>query len=135
MNYWLLKTEPEEYSFDMLLKEGRTVWQGVRNNQALKFMREMRPGDELLIYHTGKEKQVVGTAEAAGEPYPDPDESDESLTVVDITPKKRLKQAVPLAKIKEDKAFADLYLVRMPRLSVMPIPAAAFGKILRMGGA
>jgi predicted RNA-binding protein with PUA-like domain len=134
MNYWLVKTEPDEYSYDMLEKDGRTVWQGVRNPQALKFMREMKPGDRVLIYHTGKEKQIVGLAEAVSGPHPDPDQSDEDLTVIDIIPKKRLKQPVTLAKIKSDDSLADLYLVRMSRLSVMAMPAVAFRKLLRMGG-
>lgn len=118
---WLFKTEPSEYSYDDLEREEKTVWSGVSNSLALKHLREVRLGDEILIYHTGDEKAVVGLAEAIKEAYPDPKERDEKLVVVNIKPKYRFARAVPLAEIKNAEALKDFDLVRLPRLSVMPI--------------
>jgi predicted RNA-binding protein with PUA-like domain len=132
--YWLLKTEPSTYSFDRLTSEGRAVWDGVRNNLALKYLKEMKAGDRVLIYHSGDEKAVVGQARVLRPAYPDPARDDPKLVVVDIAPEGRLAHPVPLAAIKAESAFADLPLVRMPRLSVMPVPAEAWKKILGMGG-
>jgi predicted RNA-binding protein with PUA-like domain len=118
---WLFKTEPSEYSYDDLERDKKTVWSGVSNSLALKHLREVRLGDEILIYHTGDEKAVVGLAEAIKEAYPDPKENDEKLVVVSIKPKRRFKRAVSLAEIKNAEALKDFDLVRLPRLSVMPI--------------
>lgn len=118
---WLFKTEPSDYSYDDLEREKKTVWSGVGNNLALKHLREVRLGDEILIYHTGDEKAVVGLAEAIKEAYPDPKENDEKLVVVNIKPKRRFARAVTLAEIKNAEALKDFDLVRLPRLSVMPV--------------
>lgn len=121
MTYWLLKTEPAEYSYDDLERAGSDVWDGVRNNAALKHMREMKPGDRAFIYHTGKEKAIVGIAEVASEAYPDPEAGEEGLVVVDVRPRRRLPRPVTLREIKESMAFRDWALVKQPRLSVMPV--------------
>ena len=116
---WLFKEEPTHYSFDQLERDGRAVWSGVRNALAQKHLRSARKGDRVFYYHTGSERAIVGVAEVASDPYPDPD--DQSLTVVDVKPVKRLPQAVPLAAIKSSGRFASFPLVRIPRLSVMPV--------------
>lgn len=118
---WLFKTEPSEYSYDDLEREQKTVWSGVSNSLALKHLREVRLGDEILIYHTSDEKAVVGLAEVIKEAYPDPKENDEKLVVVNIKPKHRFARAVTLTEIKNAAALKDFDLVRLPRLSVMPI--------------
>ena len=118
---WLFKTEPSEYSYDDLEREKKTVWSGVSNSLALKNLREVRLGDEILIYHTGDEKAVIGLAEAIKEAYPDPKDNDEKLVVVNIKPKRRFARPVTLAEIKNAEALKDFDLVRLPRLSVMPI--------------
>ncbi len=132
--YWLLKTEPSTYSFDDLLREQRTTWDGVRNNLALSHLRAMKPGDRALIYHTGAEKAVVGIARVASRPYPDPGRDDPKLVVVDLEPEARLARPVPLAAIKADPCFADFPLVRMGRLSVMPVTGEQWTRILGMAG-
>jgi len=133
-SYWLLKTEPTTYSFDRLLKEGKAVWDGVRNNLALKYLREMKAGDQVLIYHSGSDKAVVGTAKVTRPAYPDPAAEDPKLVVVDLEPGAPLPKPVPLAAVKAETSLADLPLVRMPRLSVMPVPAEAWKKIVGMAG-
>jgi len=134
-NYWIVKTEPSTYSFDQLERDKRAVWDGVRNNLALKHLRQMKPGDRVLVYHSGDEKAGVGMAEVVSEPYPDPKQKDAKLTVVDLKAVGRLPRPVPLAEIKKEQAFADLALVRMGRLSVMPAAADQFKRLLAMGGA
>lgn len=131
LGYWLLKTEPSEYSYDDLEKSGKTVWDGVTNNLALKHLRSIKKGDSAFIYHTGEEKQVVGIAEVVSEPYPDPKKKPK-LTVVDIKPKQRLKKPITLAEIKALKEFSSFDLVRLPRLSVMPVDKAKWDKILEL---
>ncbi len=130
---WLLKTEPGDYSFDDLERDRRTTWDGVANNLALKHMREVRKGDRALVYHTGKEKSVVGVARIASDPYPDPDADNPRIVVFDLEPDARLGRPVPLAEIKADPRFADFALVRISRLSVMPVPAALWKRLLSMG--
>jgi predicted RNA-binding protein with PUA-like domain len=132
-SHWLLKTEPGTYSYDQLERDGKTAWDGVRNSVALMHLRAMKPGDQLLIYHTGAVKAVVGLARVAGKPYPDPKEHDPRLVVVEVVPAGRLKAPVPLATIKADPGFADLPLVRMPRLSVMPVSAEQWNRIVALG--
>jgi predicted RNA-binding protein with PUA-like domain len=112
MAYWLFKTEPSDYSFDRLLEEGRTVWDGVKNALALRHLRQVRRGDEIAIYHTGGEKAVVGIARAA---------ADAAGDVVEIVPVRRAGP-VPLSAVKADPRFRNFPLVRMGRLSVMPVP-------------
>ncbi len=133
-NHWIVKTEPSTYSFDQLERDGTTVWDGVRNNLALKHLREMKRGDRVLVYHSGEEKAVVGLAEVAAEAYPDPKQKDPKLVVVDLKAAGRLPRPVPLAEIKQEPAFADLALVRIGRLSVAPASAEQFKRLLKMGG-
>ena len=133
-NYWIVKTEPSTYSFDQLERDATTVWDGVRNNLALKHLREMKRGDRVLVYHSGEEKAVVGLAEVAAKAYPDPKQKDPKLVVVDLKAAGRLPRPVPLAEIKQEPAFADLALVRIGRLSVAPASAEQFKRLLKMGG-
>jgi predicted RNA-binding protein with PUA-like domain len=135
MAYWLLKTEPSTYSFKDLQRDGRTVWDGVRNAQALIHLRAMHGGDRALIYHSGDERAVVGLATIEGEPYPDPQAGDPKLVVVDVRADKPLPKAVPLAAIKADAAFEGMALVRQPRLSVMPVTEAQWQRLLDQGSA
>jgi predicted RNA-binding protein with PUA-like domain len=132
--HWILKTEPSAYSFSRLRSEGRAVWDGVTNPLALKHLREMAVGDDVLIYHTGDEKAAVGLARVARAAYPDPKAGDPRLVVVDLVVGHPLPKPVPLAAVKADPAFADLALVRMGRLSVVPVPAAQWKRLLAMGG-
>jgi predicted RNA-binding protein with PUA-like domain len=131
---WLAKEEPEHYSYDDLVRDGRTSWTGVRNPLAQKHLRSIRKGDRIFFYHTGKEKSVVGIVKAAADPYPDPADKTGALYAVDVEPVKKLKTPVTLAAIKADKTFAALPLVRMPRLSVMPIGDAEWTRIEKMSG-
>ena len=134
MNYWILKTEPSTYSFDDLRREKSAVWDGVKNRVALKHLRAMQPGDELLIYHTGDEKAVVGRARVTGTAYADPKKKDPKLVVVDLAAGAGLPHPVPLSAIRADPAFRDLALVRMPRLSVVPASATQWKRLLKLGG-
>ena len=126
---WLFKTEPNEYSYNDLEQEKKTVWDGVSNNLALKNMREIRLGDEVLIYHSGDEKAIVGIAEAITDAYPDPNETDEKVVVVNLKPKRRLSQPLSLAEIKALEELSDFDLVRLPRLSVMPVSSAQWDSL------
>jgi predicted RNA-binding protein with PUA-like domain len=132
--YWLLKTEPESYSYADLERDGATVWDGVANNAALMHMRAMQPGDAALIYHTGDERQAVGVAEVTSAPYPDPSADDSKLVVVDVRPLRRLARPVTLAQVKADPAFADFALVRQGRLSVVPVDEAQWARLLELAG-
>ena len=132
MAQWLVKEEPDHYSYAQLERDRRTVWSGVRNPLAQKHLRSIRKGDRIFYYHTGKEKAVVATATAAGDAYPDPADASGKLYAVDIVPGKPLPRAVTLAEIKADAAFASFPLVRMARLSVMPVTDAEWTRIERM---
>jgi len=134
-NRWLLKTEPGEYSFEDLTRDGQTRWDGVRNALALRHLSAIRQGDVLLIYHTGTVRAVVGLAQAVSEPYPDPTQTDPRLAVVDVAPVRQLPGPVPLTAIKADPRFRGWDLVRLPRLSVMPVPEPLWRAILRLAGA
>jgi predicted RNA-binding protein with PUA-like domain len=129
---WLVKEEPEHYAFDQLVHDKKTVWAGVRNPLAQKHLRSIRKGDRIFYYHTGKEKAVVATAKAATDAYPDPADATGKLSVVDLVPDKKLARPVTLAEIKADKAFASFPLVRMSRLSVMPVSDAEWARIEAM---
>jgi predicted RNA-binding protein with PUA-like domain len=118
---WLVKEEPTHYSFDQFLADGATVWSGVRNPVAQKNLRAMKKGDRVFYYHTGNEKAVVGTAKVTAAAYPDPSDKSGKLVVVELVPDKKLKRPVTLAEIKAAGRFADFALVRLPRLSVMPV--------------
>ena len=130
---WLLKTEPTEYSYDDLEREKRGRWDGVRNPVALRNLRAMKKGDRVLVYHTGGERAVVGTAEVAREAYPDPKAKDERLVVVDVEPRGRLARPVTLAEIKAMAEFAQSPLVRQGRLSVVPITATQWKAVEAQG--
>ncbi len=133
-SYWIVKTEPSTYSYDDLAGQKTAVWDGVKNNLALKHLRQMKPGDRVLVYHTGDEKAVVGVADVTSEAYPDPKQKDPKLAVVDLRAVGRLPRPVQLGEIKKDRAFADLGLVRMGRLSVMPVPPDQYQRLLKLGG-
>jgi predicted RNA-binding protein with PUA-like domain len=118
---WLFKEEPTHYSYDSLVKDKRTVWSGVKNPLAQKHLRSVKKGDRIFYYHTGDEKSVVGIARALGDAYADPEDKTGKQSVVDVAPVKKLAQPVTLASIKADAAFKSFPLVRISRLSVMPV--------------
>lgn len=121
MAYWLLKTEPQDYSYQDLEKAGRAVWDGVKNALALKYLRTMQPQDEALIYHTGKERAVVGVAQILTHPYPDPALNDLKLVVVELKAMRSLLTPVTLKQIQQTQDLQDFELLRLPRLSVVPV--------------
>jgi predicted RNA-binding protein with PUA-like domain len=129
MAQWLVKEEPEHYSYDQLERDLKTVWAGVRNPLAQKHLRSIRRGDRIFYYHTGKQKAIVAVAKAASDAYPDPHDKTGKLFVVDIVPEKTLQRPVTLAEVKADKAFATFPLVRMSRLSVMPVSDAEWKRL------
>lgn len=135
MKRWLVKTEPGEYSFDDLERDGRTTWDGVRNPTALQNLRAMEPGDEVIVYHSGAERAAVGLAAVASVPYPDPKGGDPRLAVVDLRPVARLGRPVPLAELKADGAFAASPLVRQGRLSVVPLTEGQWERVLELAAA
>jgi predicted RNA-binding protein with PUA-like domain len=135
MAYWLLKTEPSVYSYEDLTRDRRTVWDGVANNLALKHLRTIRKGDLALVYHTGDERAAAGVAEVVSDPYADPGADDARLVVVDLKAKRKLPRPVTLDQIKQDKTFAGWDLLRISRLSVVPVPAAMWKRLMEMGGA
>lgn len=135
MANWLVKEEPEHYSYDALVHDGRTVWAGVRNPLAQKHLRSIRKGDRIFYYHTGKEKAVVAIARAASDAYSDANDTSGKLAVVDVIPERKLARPVTLAAIKADAAFASFPLVRMSRLSVMPVTDAEWKRIEKMSAA
>ena len=132
MATWLLKTEPSEYAFAKLVRDRHTVWSGVTNALALKHLWAMRKDDTAFIYHTGAEKRIVGLARVASDPYPDPKARDPKIVVVDLAPKRPLAVPVPLAAIKADARFRDFALVRIGRLSIMPVPPEVATALLAM---
>ena len=132
MSNWLFKEEPTHYSYDDLVRDGKTSWTGVRNPLAQKHLRSVQKGDRIFFYHTGDEKAVVGIAKAAGNAYPDPADQSGKMYAVDVVPVKKLKSPVTLASVKADKAFADFPLTRMPRLSVMAVDEDTWERILKM---
>jgi predicted RNA-binding protein with PUA-like domain len=134
LNRWILKTDSDVYPFDQLERERRAVWDGVSNPVALKHIRSMVPGDPLMIYHSGATKEIVGLAHVTSDPYQDPKRKDPKLAVVDIEVDRRLPRTVSLAAIKAEPGFADLAMVRQPRLSVIPVPEAQWKKLLTMAG-
>jgi predicted RNA-binding protein with PUA-like domain len=134
MNYWLLKTEPSDYSYGDLERDRHTVWDGVKNNLALKNLRQIQPGDLALIYHTGKERRAVGIAKITSTPYPDPKLDDPKRTVVELESVRPLNHPVSLAQIKADENFERFDLVRLPRLSVMSVDPVYWQRILELAG-
>lgn len=132
MNYWLVKQEPESYSFDDLVRDGQTDWTGVRNYQARNNLRAMRAGDRVLFYHSGAEKSVVGLAEVARGEFADP--TDEKWIAVEIRPVEKLAKSVSLSHIKSEKSLENIALVKHSRLSVVPLTEAEFETILKISG-
>jgi predicted RNA-binding protein with PUA-like domain len=134
MQYWLMKTEPGAFSFQDLVRDGKTMWDGVRNFQARNNMKTMKKGDQVLIYHSVTEKAVVGVAEVSKEFYPDPtDGKDSQWVVVELKPVKPLKKAITLEEIKNTPTLAEMKLIRQSRLSVTPLVKAEFDLLVKMG--
>jgi len=132
-NYWMVKQEPEAYSWSDFVRDGKTDWTGVRNYQARNNLREMKTGDSVLFYHSGKEKAVVGVAEVQRAAYPDPTAEDAQWIAVDLKPVKPLDTPVQLAAIRYDKRLSGLPLIRQSQLSVMPLTKDEFDAIVSMG--
>lgn len=133
MKHWLVKSEPFKYSWDKFNEDGRTFWDGVRNYQARNNLREMKEGDLVLFYHSNEGKNVVGIAKVVKEAYQDPTTDDKNWVVVDLVPVQALDKPVSLEQIKAEESLKDISLVRQGRLSVMPLKATEFDKILEMG--
>lgn len=133
MNHWLVKSEPFKYSWEKFNKDGRTFWDGVRNYQARNNLREMKEGDLVLFYHSNEGKHVVGIAKVVKEAYQDPTTDDTNWVVVDLVPVQSLDKPVTLEQIKAEESLKDISLIRQGRLSVMPLKATEFDKILEMG--
>jgi predicted RNA-binding protein with PUA-like domain len=130
---WLAKSEPSKYSWSQLVSDKRTTWDGVRSFEARNNLRAMKKGDRVLFYHSNEGKEVVGVAKVVGEAYADPSAPGEDWSVVDLAPLKPLKVPVTLATIKADKKLANMALLRRSRLSVVPVTAAEFERILELG--
>ncbi|MBI3591149.1 MAG: EVE domain-containing protein [Candidatus Melainabacteria bacterium] len=134
MNYWLVKTEPEEYSFDDLLRDEKVVWDGVRNYQARNNLKAMRGGDQVLIYHSGKRKEIVGVAKVSKESYQDPKDKTNTWVVIELIPVKKIKITLTLEEIKNEKTLLGMPLLKQSRLSVMPVKEQEFNAILKVQG-
>ena len=134
LRYWLVKSEPFKYSWEDLVKDGWTYWDGVRNYEARNNIRAMATGDQLLFYHSNEDRAVVGIAEVIREHYQDPTTDDDRWSVVDIKPLQALSAAVTLAEIKREPRLSNMQLVTRGRLSVSPVTADEFGVIVAMGG-
>lgn len=135
MNYWLVKSEPEAYSWTQFVKEGKAAWTGVRNFQARNNLRAMKKGDRALFYHSGEGKEVVGMAKVVKAAYPDPTAEEGDWSCVDLVPTKPVAKPVTLTTIKADKVLKEMALVRNSRLSVSPVTEAQFTRLLALAGA
>lgn len=133
-NYWLVKQEPESYSWATFVNDGKTEWTGVRNYQARNNLRAMKKGDPVFYYHSGDEKQIVGLARVEKEAYADPTAKEGDWSAVDLTAVKALAKPVNLATIKADKALKDMLLVRNSRLSVSPVTEAQYHRLMALAG-
>lgn len=133
-NYWLVKSEPESYSWATFVKDGGTAWTGVRNFQARNNLRAMKPGDAVLFYHSVSEKQVVGVAKVKKEAYPDPTAKEGDWVAVDLAPVKALAKPVALETLKSDKILKDLLLLRQSRLSVTPLTQEQYERLMTLAG-
>jgi len=133
VKYWLVKQEPEDYSWANFVSDGRTVWTGVRNFEARNNLRAMQKGDLVLFYHSVSEKQAVGVARVEEEAFPDPTASEGDWVCVDLRPVKRLRKPVSLEAIKADRILKQMPLVKKSRLSVVPLTAEQFGRVLTLG--
>jgi len=134
MGWWLAKSDPETYGWKELVRDGKTSWDGVRNFKARNYLRDMKPEDLVLFYHSGEEKSVVGAMKVLSEAHADATAKGEDWSAVDVAPAWGLKNPVTLAAIKADPSLANIYLVRMGRLSVMPLEKEEFDRIVSMGG-
>ena len=134
MNYWLVKSEPFKYSWDQLVKDKKTFWDGVRNYAARNNLKAMAKGDQVFFYHSNEGLAIVGIAEVVKEAYQDPTTDDPNWVVVELKPVKALPKPVTLADIKADKSLADMQLVRIGRLSVSAVTPSEYKKVLKMGG-
>ena len=134
MAYWLVKSEPDVYSWDQFVKDKETVWSGVRNYAARIHLRAMKKGDEVLYYHSNKGTEIVGIAQVIKEHYQDPTTDDDAWVAVDLKPVRRLKKPVSLAAIKEHKQLAEMALVRLGRLSVQPVTDKEWGIVMGLAG-
>ncbi len=130
--YWLVKSDPDTYSFHDLVKDGSTSWDGVRNYAARNFLREMKKGDKVLVYHSGGESSVIGLATVSKAPYTDPTADNDTWVSVELKAGKMLKKPVTLAQIKQEDVLKDISLIKISRLSVMPVSKAHYDKILEM---
>ena len=134
MSYWLAKSDPDTYGWSDLVRDGKTSWDGVRNFRARNYIRAMQPGDLVLFYHSGEEKSVVGAAKILTEAYPDKTAKEEDWSAVDLAPAWPLKSPVSLSSIKSEPSLKDILLVRVGRLSVLPLEKEQFETIVSMGG-
>jgi predicted RNA-binding protein with PUA-like domain len=134
-NFWLVKQEPGSYSWSDLIAEGQTAWTGVRNYAARNNLRKMRNGDEVLFYHSGDDKAVIGIATVTRQAYPDPTAKEGDWSAVDLAPVKSLRRSVSLREIKDNRRLKDILLIRQSRLSVMPLAKSEFREIVKMGTA
>jgi predicted RNA-binding protein with PUA-like domain len=134
MAYWLVKSEPFKYSWDQLVKDGKTFWDGVRNYAARNHLKEMKKGDEVLFYHSNEGLEIVGIAQVVKEHYPDPTSDDPQWVVVDLKPLKKMKNPVSLAVMKADKRLAEMKLIKIGRLSVSPVTGSEWKAIMELGG-
>jgi predicted RNA-binding protein with PUA-like domain len=134
VKYWLAKSDPDTYGWSDLVRDGKTTWDGIRNYKARNFLREMKPGDLVLFYHSGEEKSVVASMKILSEPYRDTTAEEDIWSAVDVAPAWTLKNPVTLARIKAEPALQKIHLVREGRLSVMPLEKEAFDRIVSMGG-
>ena len=138
INYWLAKQEPtgpRGYNLSTLQKEKTTVWDGVHNNLALKHMRNMKKGDQIIYYHTGDERQAVGIMSVITNPYPNPEEDNDRFVAVNVKFKKKFQKPVSLEQMKKEKSFKNWELLRIARLSVMPVPKSIWDNIIKMSQA
>src|ERR1035437_3513033 len=131
---WLFKSDPDHYSFFDLERDGKTVWDGIANNMALKNLRAIRRGDQVMVYHSGDERAAVGLAEAVSDPYPDPKQKDPRLVVVDLQAKGRLARPVSLDEVKKPASLKSFDLVRLPRLSIMAVSDTQWDTLRAMAG-
>lgn len=135
MQYWLVKQEPEEYSWADFVRDRRTAWTGIRNFQARNNLRAMKKGDPVLFYHSGIDKKVVGIAKVAKEAYPDPSAEDANWSSVDLVPIRSFPKPVGLETIKADRRLAGIPLLKQPRLSVMPLTREQYDRLVQLGSA
>jgi predicted RNA-binding protein with PUA-like domain len=133
VNHWLLLADPKSYGFEDLVKDKKTVWDGISGSLAQKHMRSFKAGDKVLIYHTAPDKAVVGTARIVSDPYPDPKDHEQKMVVVDVERGAGFKQPVPLASMRENHKLSAMTFLKIQRIAVSPISKAEWDEIVRMG--